>query len=128
MGQNRRAQDDGQMTIPRALLELTDVLRLNVELADASNWERLRRTAWDYVQAIRSYVDSPGTINDACIKTLAACRDFTHALKASSEARLADHIGVENAKQLALFSIDELQAALQGAEPSNTARILRLPW
>jgi hypothetical protein len=47
---------------------------------------------------------------------------------ASGEAGLIDNKAIENAKQLALASIDGLEETLHEAEPSEAARILRLPW
>ena len=59
---------------------------------------------------------------------LAACRIYTHKLKANGDAGLIDNTAIENAKQLALDAIDHLEAALQDAQPSEAAQILRLSW
>jgi hypothetical protein len=116
------------MTLPPALQEITQTLRSRIEKANSSNWEGLPKIAWDYVQALRTYVNSQVAINEPCVKVLTACRIYTHELKASGEAGLIDNTAIENAKQLALATIDHLEEALHAAEPSEAARILRLPW
>jgi hypothetical protein len=116
------------MTLPFALQEITQTLRLRIEKANSSNCERLPKIAWDHVQALRTYVNSQVAINEPCVKVLTACRIYTHQLRASGEARLIDNTALENAKQLALATIDQLEEALHGAQPSEAAQILRLPW
>ena len=68
------------------------------------------------------------TINEPRVEVLTASRIYTHELKASGDAGLIDNTAIENAKQLALDSIDHLEAALQDAQPSEAAQILRLSW
>ena len=109
------------IAIPHALRELTQRLRTDVEKANANNWELLHKTAWDYVQALRTYVNSQAAINEPCIKVLAACRVYTHELRVSGEARSTNNKAVEEAKQAALTTIDHLEQALHDAEPSDAA-------
>jgi hypothetical protein len=116
------------MTLPFALQEITQTLRSRIEKANSSNCEGLPKIAWDHVQALRTYVDSQVAINEPCVKVLTACRIYTHELKASGEAGLIDNTPIENAKQLALATINHLEEALHGAQPSEAAQILRLPW
>jgi hypothetical protein len=59
---------------------------------------------------------------------LTACRIYADELKVSGETGCANGTAVEDAKQVALVTIDHLEEALHEAEPSQTARILRLPW
>ena len=80
----------------------------------------------DYVQALRTYVNSQAAINEPCIKVLAACLVYTHELRVSGEARSTNNKAVEEAKQAALTTIDHLEQALHDAEPSDAARILKI--
>jgi hypothetical protein len=97
------------MTLPPALREITQTLRSRVEKANPGNWEGLRNSAWDYVQALRTYVNSQAAINEPCVKVVTTCRNYAHELKASGEAGLIDNKAIENAEQLALTSIDRLE-------------------
>ena len=116
------------MTLPSALQEITQTLRSRIEKANSSNCEHLPKIAWDHVQALRTYVNSQVAINEPCVEVLTACRIYKHELKASGDAGLIDHTAIENAKQLALATINHLEEALRGAQPSEAAQILRLPW
>ena len=116
------------MPLPLALQEITQTLRSRIEKANSSNCEGLPKIAWDYVQALRTYVNSQAAINEPCVEVLTACRNYAHELKTSGEAGLVDNKAIEHAKQLALASIDRLEETLHEAEPSEAARILRLPW
>src|SRR5689334_7504531 len=97
------------MAIPPALRELTQRLRTHVEKANADNWELLHKRTWDYVQALRTYVNSQAAINEPCVKVLTACRVYTQELRASGEATSINIKAVEEAKQTALTMIDYLE-------------------
>ena len=73
-------------------------------------------------------MNSQAAINEPCVNVLTACRVYTHELRLSGDAKSTNNKAVEEAKQTALTTIDHLEQALDDAEPSDAAQILRLPW
>lgn len=104
------------------------MLRSEVERADMTNWRILHKNAQTHIENMRAYVRPTPSIDDACAAALARCREYADEIAERGLLFSVNDAATQQARNLALNAIDELENRLHDARPSDMANHLGLGW
>ena len=116
------------MALPKTLSDFTQMLRSEVERADMTSWRSLRKNAQAYIENMRTYVKPTPLIDEACATALTRCREYADEIADRGLLFSVNDAATQQARNLTLNAIDELESRLHDARPSDTANHLALGW
>jgi hypothetical protein len=116
------------MTVPNTLANFTQMLRTEVERADMTSWRSLLKNSVAHVENMRAYLKLTPLIDEACSTAVVRCQEYAKAIGDRGILYSPKEPATEQARQLALISIDELEDRLKDAKPSDHANMLALGW
>lgn len=116
------------MPLPEPLADFITGARSSIERAHPFNVAQSVRAAATMLQTLRTYVVPTPEMNAAFGDALARIIEFHDEV--DNQSGLARKIpdAVENARQIAMLSIEQLGTALRDAGPSEDAQALGLDW
>jgi hypothetical protein len=104
------------------------MLRSEVRSAALTNWQLLQSNAFAHLENARSYVRSTPEIDEAFDMTRQRCEKFAKEIAARGVLYSPSDPASRQARELALFAVDELEQRLRDAKPSEQAIHLGLGW
>jgi hypothetical protein len=116
------------MALPGTLSDYTRMLRSDVERADMTNWRSLRKNAQSHIENMRAYLIPTRSIDEACATALTKCREYADEIAEQALLVSVNDPATQQARNLALNAIDELENRLVDARPSAAANYLGLDW
>ena len=116
------------MAVPGALAVFTQMLRSDVERANAINWRSLCKNAQGHVAELMSYTQLTPETAQACDNAVKRCCEYADMIGDEGLLHKPDHPASKQTRERALMAIAALEYQLQDAEPSEKVRILAIPW
>jgi tagatose-1,6-bisphosphate aldolase non-catalytic subunit AgaZ/GatZ len=116
------------MPVPRPLAELIDGARHFIRDAHNFNATQSARNAEEMLRAAKAYVRLEPALNVAFDDAIGRIADFHEEVVDQNTLTKKVTSAIENARGIALLSIDRLALALEDARPSAEASALGIDW
>lgn len=116
------------MPLPESLADFVTGARSSIERAHPLNVSQAVRAATVMLHTLRSYVVPSPELTAAFGGALARIAEFHEEVEDQSRRARKAPAAIENARQIAMLSIDSLALALTDAKPSDEAQALGLDW
>ena len=116
------------MPVPEPLAEYIDGARHFIKDANNYNVTQNARNAEEMLRTAKNYVQPEPSLNAALDDAIGRIADFHEEVVDQNTLTKKVTSAIENARGIALLSIDHLALALQDARPNEEASALGIDW
>jgi hypothetical protein len=114
--------------VPESLAVHITMLRTALRRAGMHNWRALNRDITSCAEALRYYAKSTPEIEACLVQVTTRCNAFAQYVSEKGPIYSPNDSEAQRLRKKAGVAIDALEGALEGAEPSDEARDLNVPW